>query len=581
MPGLPRREAVRGELTTAWHFRRYLSRMMSSILCFRFSRASTLTASDETENVSFEPPTIGPGGSSQVDGKERDEFGMRLSPSLQLAVARLESKPTTQWPDPSAARAASARAPIGSEGSADFGNYELLLEVGRGGMGVVYKARQKGLDRLVAIKMILGNHLASAEQVDRFYDEARAAAKVQDPHVVAIHDVGEIQGQHYFAMEFIDGPSLARVIADGAIDPIDAARLVSVVSRAVHRLHQQGLVHRDLKPSNILLDRAGRPYVTDFGLAKMFSGERPETHSNAIVGTPSYMAPEQASGQKGQVGPLSDVYSLGAILYELLTGRPPFEEKNPLDTLVQVLESEPEPPGRIRTGLSRSLEAICLKCLEKAPGDRYNSAGELADDLDRFLAGELVEANKIGVWQILRRWTRREPSLVSRLSVMAICLSILQLDQFVREVEDGALNRKILVVLGLGAITSLSFQGLLKRERWSNLSRYAWSTADVVLFTTFVFLNEGINTPLVVGYFILVAASGLWFRERLVGYTTVISVLAYAGIVGSYDLGHRSVSNLHLHFLFMALLAVSGLIIGYQVKRVRALSQYYEHRPFH
>jgi eukaryotic-like serine/threonine-protein kinase len=525
-----------------------------------------------------EHPTLGPGFGADGNGAG-DELGMRMSPSLELAVARLGAKPTTVWPDPSATRAAAGRAVVATEGSADFGNYELLLEVGRGGMGVVYKARQKGLDRLVAIKMILGNHLASAEQVERFYAEARAAAKLQDPHVVAIYDVGEIHGQHYFAMEYIDGASLAQRIASGPMEINAAARLVALVSRAVHRLHGQGIVHRDLKPSNILLDRSGRPFVTDFGLAKMFSADRPETHSNAIVGTPSYMAPEQAAGRKGEVGPLSDVYSLGAILYELLTGRPPFEERNPLDTLVQVLESEPVAPARLRPQVPKTLEAICLKCLEKSPGDRYNSASDLANDLDRFLSGELVEASKIGVWQLLRRWARREPSLVSRLSAMAICLTVLQVDQFVRESFDKFVNRRILIVLALGAVASLSFQALLKSERWSSLARYAWATADVALFTAIVMMLGGVDTSIVVGYFILVAASGLWFRERLVGFTTAISIAAYGVLVTVDALQNRALPIPHLHVLFMALLAVSGLIIGYQVKRVRGLSQYYEHRP--
>lgn len=539
-----------------------------------------MSTTDEPRPTGQTPsPTWGPGAGPLVESPGADDLGMQLSPSLELTVARHAAKSTTVWPDQSAARAASGRVLIGADGAADFGNYELIREVGRGGMGVVYKARQKGLDRLVAIKMILGSHLANADQVGRFYAEARAAAKLQDPHVVSIHDVGEIHGQHYFAMEFIDGPSLAQRLAAGSMDFQEAARLASIVAGAVHRLHVQGIVHRDLKPSNILLDRTGRPFVTDFGLAKMFSGERPETHSNAIVGTPSYMAPEQASGRKHEVGPLSDVYSLGAILYELLTGRPPFEERNPLDTLVQVLESEPTPPSHLREGLPKTLEAICLKCLEKSPGDRYHSAAALAEDLERFLTGEFVEARRLGVWPILRRWARREPSLVSRLSAMAICVSVLQIDLFLRENYDPRFYQRIMALLGLGAVASLSFQGLLKREKWSDLSRYAWATADVVLFTTLVMTIKGLASPIVVGYFIIVAASGLWFRERLVGYTTALSVAGYAALVANEAVREKALTIPHLHALFMALLAVSGLIIGYQVKRVRALSQYYEHRP--
>ncbi len=526
------------------------------------------------------PPTWGPDSAAHLDLGD-DSLGMSFSAELEEATTTFTTQLTPVWPDLSASRAAAGSPVIASENAAPFGNYELLREVGRGGMGVVYKARQKGLERHVAIKMILGSHLANADQVARFYAEARAAALLRDPHVVAIHDVGEIQGQHYFAMEYIDGPSLAQRLQTSPMTPDEAARLVSIMARAVGRLHQRGIVHRDLKPSNILLDEQGCPFVTDFGLAKMFSGDRPETYSNAIVGTPSYMAPEQAAARPGEVGPLSDVYSLGAILYEMLTGRPPFEERNPLDTLVQVLESEPTPPTSLRKGIPGALEWITLKCLEKEPRERYGSAEELADDLDRFVTGEMVEARKVGVWSMLRRWSRREPSLVSRLSAMAICLSILQVDQFFRETQgQGALNRRISWVLALGAITSLSFQGLLKRENWANLARFAWATADVVLLTVIILLTvEGVKTPLVAGYFILIVASGLWFQERLVWYTTSLSVIAYTVLVGIDALAMKSLLLPHLHVLFMALLAVSGLIVGYQVKRVRALSQYYQHRP--
>ena len=508
-----------------------------------------------------------------------DDLGMWFSPLLELAAERMKARTTTVWPSTSSSRTSAACGPGDESRSIPFGNYELLREIGRGGMGVVFKARQKALDRVVAIKMILGNHLAHSDQVGRFHAEARAAALLRDPHVVAIHDVGEIHGQHYFAMEYIDGPSLAQRLAAGPIEPRDAARLLAIVARAVGRLHARGVAHRDLKPSNILLDSSGRPFVSDFGLAKMFAGERPDTNSNAIVGTPSYMAPEQAAGRTAEVGPLSDVYSLGAILYELIVGRPPFEERNPLDTLVQVLESEPVSPCSQREGVPKALEWICLKCLEKAPGDRYASASALADDLDHYLSGEALESRRVGLWPRLRRWSRREPSLVTRLSVLAISLSILQLDQFFRESYLPAVHRHILVVLLLGAVTSLTFQGLLKNERWSDLVRYAWATADVALFATLVAIVQGLTTSLVAGFFILVAAAGLWFRERLVWYTTALSIVAYFTLVIWHAARVRELENPHLHVLFAALLAVSGLIIGYQVKRVRALSHYYEHRP--
>ncbi len=509
-----------------------------------------------------------------------DELGMELAPGIEAestVIARSSAPSTLPWPPPGSSKSAVA------PGMADFGPYELIEEVGRGGMGVVYKARQKGLDRIVAVKMILSNHLASSDQVERFYTEARAAAKLQDPRIVGIHDVGQIDGQHYFAMEYVAGPSLAQLLTQGPIEPDQAARFVMIVARAIGRLHGLGVVHRDLKPSNILLDSAGQPCVTDFGLAKMLSQGGHETRSGAIVGTPSYMAPEQAVGRSGTVGPLSDVYSLGAILFELLTGRPPFDEANPLDTLVQVLEGEPESPSAIRAGLPKALELICLKCLEKTPEARYDSADALADDLERFLRGESVEARRLGLWQRLGRWSRREPALVSRLSILALCGAIVQIDQNVIQSLDPVLNRRILIVLGLGLIASLAFQGLLTKERWSSLARYTWATADMILFSSLVLFTEGLTSPLVAGYFLLVAASGLWFRERLVWYTTALGELSYGLLIGMEGFLRRTIEKevtpVQHHVLFAVGLAAAGVIIAYQVKRVRALSRYYEHRP--
>ena len=297
----------------------------------------------------------------------------------------------------------------------DFGPYELIREIGRGGMGVVYEARQKGLDRSVAVKMILAGHLASPELVRRFQTEARAAARLRHSNIVHIHDVGQFNGQHFFAMEYIEGPSLAQRIQQGPSDVNDAARLVSIVARAVEHLHQQGIIHRDLKPSNILLDADGQPYVTDFGLAKVFADGADVTATGVIAGTPSYMAPEQASGRRAEITPATDVYSLGVILYELLTGRPPFHEESTFDTLMAVLSGDPPMPRSLNPRIPRGLELICLKCLAKEPRERYESAAALADDLDRFARGEVLAVRPPTMVQRCWSWVRRQPALASRL----------------------------------------------------------------------------------------------------------------------------------------------------------------------
>jgi thiol-disulfide isomerase/thioredoxin len=331
----------------------------------------------------------------------------------------------------------------------DFGDYELLCEIARGGMGVVFKARQKSLPRIVALKMILAGHLASGEQVRRFSIEAEEAGRLDHPNIVPIYQVGVEQGQHYFSMKLIEGGSLTSHIPRLREDPEAAVRLMITVARAVHHAHQHGVLHRDLKPGNILLQESGvrsqesgvrgqqdrdssgltpvsclltpdswTPHVTDFGLAKHL-GEGADTQSGAIMGTPSYMAPEQAAARKN-LTVAADVYGLGAVLYHLFTGRPPFQADNPFDVLVQVLEHEPARPTALNPRLPRDLETICLKCLAKDPARRYASAGAFADDLERYLADEPIHARPVGQLERAVKWVKRRPAAAALLAVTAL-----------------------------------------------------------------------------------------------------------------------------------------------------------------
>jgi len=305
-----------------------------------------------------------------------------------------------------------------------FGDYELIEEIGRGGMGVIYKARQVSLNRVVAVKMILAGQLASEADVRRFHAEAEAAAGLQHPHIVAIHEVGEHQGQHYFSMDYVEGRSLADMVRESPLPERQAAGYVKTVAEAIHYAHQKGIIHRDLKPSNVLVDRAGQPRITDFGLAKQVADERGLTLSGSVLGTPSYMPPEQADRRRGEVGPWSDVYSLGAVLYELLTGRPPFRAETALETLAQALHAEPAAPRLVNPGLPRDIETVCLKCLAKEPGRRYASAQELADDLGRHLAGEPIHARPTSAWERAAKWARRRPAIAA-LSAAIVLLAVL------------------------------------------------------------------------------------------------------------------------------------------------------------
>jgi serine/threonine-protein kinase len=483
---------------------------------------------------------------------------------------------------------------------AKVGDYELLEEIARGGMGVVYKARQRSLKRTVALKMILSGQFASPAEMERFRLEAELAANLDHPNIVPIYEVGEHESHHFFSMKLVDGGSLAKEVGRLIEAPRDAARLLATVAHAVHYAHEQGFLHCDLKPANILIDGRGEPHITDFGLAKRV-GQSSQTTTGAILGTPSYMAPEQASGDRKEVSPATDVYGLGAILYELLAGRPPFRAPTVMETVVQVLEREPVPPSQVRQGVPGELERICLKCLEKSPKDRYASAAILAENLERYLRGEDVTGT--GLPQRLRRWTRREPELVSRVGGLALIAAITQINYIYGRNSVFKTHARVMSVLGAWILTSLFFQLALRRRRdthakipdhqdssvffpvalrrWRGtvLVRVAWAATDMFLLTLLLKLLDAMETSLLVGYPLLIAASGLWFRVNLVWVTTFLAEIAYLWLVIDKTVAGTAWKSNQYPNIFMAALAVTGFVVARQVKRFWALSSYYERRP--
>jgi eukaryotic-like serine/threonine-protein kinase len=381
-----------------------------------------------------------------------------------------------------------------------FGDYELLEEIARGGMGIVYKARQVSLNRIVAVKMILQGKLAAAEDVERFRIEAAAAAKLKHPHIVVIHEVGRTDGQDFFSMEYVEGRSLAELIRQGSIPPKHAAQTMRQVAEAVHFAHQNGVLHRDIKPSNVLIDQAGSARVMDFGLAKQVDRSQGLTLTGQIMGTPTYMAPEQITNRRGELGPACDVYGMGALFYELLTGLPPFQGRDQIDTLLAVLEFDPQSPRRLNPNVPRELEMICLKCLEKDLAHRYASAEAVADDLARYLAGDSISLSSPKLVDRLVRtlersqydqechaWSRMLKHL-AWIALVTHTLVYLNRALALPHPVEGLIAIRLLEIVGMGLVLWLLRRqwypprGAPARQLWSlGLGYMAGSTVLVVL----------------------------------------------------------------------------------------------------
>jgi tRNA A-37 threonylcarbamoyl transferase component Bud32 len=430
--------------------------------------------------------------------------------------------------------------------------YEILGELGRGGMGVVYKARQTQLNRLVALKMILAGGYAGPEERARFKTEAEAIARLQHPNIVQIYEVGEHDGRPFFTLEFVPDGSLASTLDGSPWNARRAAALVEILARAVHAMHGRGILHRDLKPANVLLTADGQPKITDLGLARQMDAGTGQTASGAVLGTPSYMAPEQARGKKQEVGPAADVYALGAILYELLTARPPFQADTPLDILQQVVSEEPVPPGQLHPGLSGDLEAVSLKCLRKKPAERYASAEELAEDLRQFLNGEPVKARRLSGREFVGRWLRQR--LATKLLVGVACLYLL-----IVAVTDARINasftaiplmaavlvpflwpRKVIFGASLIAILTLLCLNQLENyylltpgpSRWTKITHTRRRT-------DFVLESAVVHTGLNMGRGLLLGIVGLAF-SLLMNRRLIVTTL---GALFGFAVGYRSLAT--------------------------------------
>jgi eukaryotic-like serine/threonine-protein kinase len=441
-------------------------------------------------------------------------------------------------------------------------------------MGVVYAARQPGLERIVALKMILASELATDEEVRRFYDEARMAARLRHPSIVAIHDVGEHQGQHYFTMDFIEGRNLHEVVRSQRIDARQAARWVADVARAIDYLHANGIVHRDLKPSNILIGPDGQPLLTDFGLAKWLAGDEHQTRTGAVVGTPNYMSPEQASGNAAALDGRSDLFSLGAILYELLTGRAPFATSNPIDTLLQVMEKDAPDPSQIERSVPHELSSICLRCLEKKPADRYPSGAALAEDIDRYLRGEPLDIAPTSPVRHVQRWVRRQPALAFRLAGLAVVTAInLAAFATLGPADDAALRWIVMGVFGAWALTSCLLQRLVLIRPLDCWAPYVWIGSDAAFLLILLTLSEPPIGGRLIALPLLVVIAGLFFRVRAVVFATGTCVALYLLVL----VQRPEEAGLFYHpALVIAMILIIAGVVGYQVHRIRVLGRYFD-----
>lgn len=462
-----------------------------------------------------------------------------------------------------------------SQMPARIGSYQILEEIGRGGMGIVFRAKHLELQREVALKLIRSGEFANAEETARFKAETEACARLQHPNIVPIYDVGEHHGLQFFTMAFIHGPTLLQRASGKPLEPKEAARLIQKLCSAVDRAHRAGIVHRDLKPANILFDGDGEPYITDFGLAKLVGADDGVTTTGQILGTPAFMPPEQALGRKGAVEASVDVYALGALLYFALTGQAPFSGPSPFDVLLQVLEREPALPRQLNREVPKALERICLRAMAKQVSNRYASAAQLGDDLNKFLRDEPIVWHEVSFSQRLHAWWRREPILVAHLCGIGITALIVTIAFLIRGSELTAFSKRI-ILLGVWGLASFALQRMLSRLQRKDAICLSWAAIDIVLYTSLLFVADQPRGLLLIGYPMLVCASGLFYRRSYVAFMTTGCSIGF--LVLAWTFRSAEFSKIDFQAIFISGLAVIGLILSTMIRRIRALCTYYDEK---
>lgn len=454
-----------------------------------------------------------------------------------------------------------------------FGAYDLLEEINRGGMGIVYRAVQRELGRTVALKVLRAGEMATDEEVRRFRTEVLASTALSHPNIIPTFEAGQLHGLFYLTMAYIEGEDLQSKLRDLKTDPQRAAKLLLKITEAVSHAHHHNIIHRDIKPSNILVDQCGEPFLADFGLAHRMREDDGLTATGQILGTPAYMPPEQASGRARKLTTSVDVYSLGAVLYAMLTGQPPFSGPTPFDVLLQVVDRQPPAPRQLNRVCPKPLELICLKAMGKQPEDRYQSADELACDLRRFMRGEVIEFPKPTLYQRALTWWRREPILVSHvcalLSVIVIVLISYLCGDGANSPDRFAIKLPLLITWVVACVALQRLSRVYQYRAWVHL---AWAASDIVIYTALMFVADKPRGLLMVGYPMMIAASGLFYRVRFVVFMTITCNLAMLLLVNFVDdpITQR-IDFLAIYFIGITVL---GLCVMTMIRRIRGLSRF-------